>query len=35
MTPEISIITVTSGRRALLVKKLESLAKQTLSPERF
>ena len=35
MTPEISIITVTSGRRALLAKKLESLAKQTLSPERF
>ena len=35
MAPEVSIITVTSARRALLAKKLESLAKQTLPPERF
>ena len=35
MTPELSIITVTGGRPALLGKKLESLARQTLSPERF
>lgn len=33
--PEISVITVTHNRRNLLLKKLETLQQQTLSPERF
>lgn len=33
--PDVSVVTVTHGRRALVLRKAEALARQTLAPERF